>query len=121
MKNLPLILSSCIVIPVALVYGLRPDLLFEVTLDTTDELNVYSAIMGLYLAFASFWIVGILQPVYWKSAMISTICFMFGLALGRLISLFSDGLPSTIFILGTIGEIILGVFGCYILRREKES
>jgi hypothetical protein len=45
---------------------------------------------------------------------------MLGLGFGRIISMLFDGFPSSVFIIGTIGEMILGFYGCYILQREKE-
>jgi uncharacterized membrane protein len=120
MKNLHLFISVLIVIPAALVYGFQPNLLFDVNLDTIDEANILKAIMGLYLAFATLWIVGILNPSLWKVATVSNIIFMLGLGFGRIISMLFDGFPSSVFIIGTIGEMILGFYGCYILQREKE-
>jgi hypothetical protein len=72
--------------------------------------------MGLYLAFALFWLVGMLRPNLWKAATLSQILFMGGLAFGRMLSLLFDGVPSTLFALGTIGELILALFGYYQIR-----
>ena len=121
MKNSHLIVSVIIVIPVAFVYGFKPDLLFDIAINTIDEDNVFKAIMGLYLAFATFWLLGILRPTYWKAATLSNIFFMFGLAIGRIISIFFDGLPSSVFVLGTIGELFLGFYGWYVLQTKKST
>jgi hypothetical protein len=75
--------------------------------------------MGLYLAFASLWILGIFKNDYWKTATITNILFMLGLGFGRIISIIFDGIPSTIFILGTIGELVLGFYGWYQLKIFK--
>ena len=85
-KNLHLLLSASIVIPIAFIYGFFPNYLFEIQVKSIDEANVFKAIMGLYLAFASFWIIGIFKPNYWKAATISNVLFMIGLAFGRTIS-----------------------------------
>lgn len=119
MKNLHLIISIIIVIPVAIFYGSKPDYLFEVSLISTDELNIFKAIMGLYLGFATLWIYGILKPDFWKTATISNMIFMLGLAFGRICSITVDGIPTTIFVLGTIGELILGMFAWYQLKKQK--
>jgi Domain of unknown function (DUF4345) len=78
-KNSHLLLSSVIVIAAAFLYGLSPSTilpqLFDFEVTTTDLSNVFRAIMGLYLTFASFWIVGILKPNYWKAATVSQILF----------------------------------------------
>ena len=119
MKNLHLIISIIIVIPVAIFYGVKPDYLFEVSLNSTDELNIFKAIMGLYLGFATLWIYGILKPDFWKTATISNMIFILGLAFGRICSITVDGIPTTIFLLGTIGELILGMFAWYQLKKQK--
>ena len=120
-KNLHLIISIFIVIPVALVYGFQPDLLFDVTIKSIDEANIFKAIMGLYLTFSILWILGIFNPNYWYAATIANIIFMLGLAFGRVISLMIDGLPSLIFSMGTIGELILAIFGIYQLISHQKS
>ena len=123
-KNIHLLLSSVIVIAAALVYGLSPNTvlpkLFDFQVSTTDLTNVFRAVMGLYLSFASFWIVGILQSKYWKAATISQVLFMLGLAFGRIISVLLDGMPSAIFSFGILGELILGVFGWYQCQKHKD-
>ena len=119
MKNLHLIISIIIVIPVAIFYGSKPDNFFEVSLNSTDELNIFKAIMGLYLGFATLWIYGIIKPDFWKAATISNMIFMLGLAFGRICSIPVDGIPTTIFLLGTIGELILGMFAWYQLKKQK--
>jgi hypothetical protein len=76
--------------------------------------------MGLYLAFASFWLLGIINSKYWQAAIVSNIFFMFGLAFGRIISVISDGSPSTIFVLGTFGELALGFYAMYVLKKSNK-
>lgn len=120
-QNLHLILSVAIVIPVALVYGLFPNVILPKLLDfkveTTDLTNIFRAIMGLYLAMVSFWILGIIKLKFWFTATVSNILFMGGLAFGRIISLVNDGMPSMIFVIGTFGELVLGFYGWYQLKK----
>lgn len=118
-KNLNLIISTSIVISAAFVYGFMPNLVLEVDINTIDEHNILKAIMGLYLAFASLWILGIVNSNYWKTATISNMLFMFGLGFGRIISMLFDGIPSTIFVLGTFGELVLGFYAYYIMNNSK--
>lgn len=119
MKNLHLIISVLIVIPVGCIYGFCPDLLFDVTQNSMDEANIFKAIMGLYLSFAVLWSLGILNPSLWKVATVSNIIFMLGLAFGRIISLFCDGFPSGVFVIGTLGELVLGFYALYQLQKHR--
>jgi hypothetical protein len=119
LKNLHLILSIIIIIPVGILYGFQPELLFEVNVNAADEPTIFKAIMGLYLGFASFWILGVFEPKFWQAATISNMIFMLGLGFGRIISMIFDEMPSSIFILGTIGELILGFYAFYILYKRK--
>ena len=116
-KNLHLIISSIIVFPGAIFYGFLSVLLFDAPINTMDQATIFKAIMGLYLGFGFLWILGILKENYWKTATISNIIFMLGLGFGRIISLLTDGIPSTIFVLGLFGELILGFYGFYQLNK----
>lgn len=117
--NLHLFISIPVVTTAALVYGFQPDLLFEVSVQTTDESNIYIAIMGLYLCFAAFWVIGLKQTSYWKAATISNMLFMLGLASGRLISFVIDGMPSAVLLLGTLGELIIAVYAYRQLKKAN--
>ncbi|WP_088341912.1 DUF4345 domain-containing protein [Robiginitalea sediminis] len=122
MKNLHLVLSSVIVIPAALLYGVAPadalPLLFDFQVDSTDLNNVFRAIMGLYLGSAALWILGIFKSGYWKAATLLNIVFMLGLAAGRLLSIALDGIPSPAYAFGWVGELVLGGFALYQLRKH---
>jgi hypothetical protein len=118
-KNVHLLISILIVIPVALVYGFQPQLLFDVTINSIDEANIFKAIMGFYLAFSSLWILGIFKQKYWYVATTSNMFFLLGLALGRIISLLIDGIPSLLFVMGTVGEVVLGFYAFYQLKNQK--
>lgn len=117
--NLHLYISIPIVAVAALVYGFRLDILFKLSTQTTDESNIYKAIMGLYLCFATFWYIGLKQTSYWKAATISNMLFMLGLGLGRLISFVTDGMPSVVLLLGTIGELTLAIYAYSQLKKAN--
>lgn len=117
LKNLHLIISSIIVFPGAIIYGFQSNLLFNAPINTMDQATIFKAIMGLYLAFASLWILGIFKKEFYITATITNILFMLGLGFGRIISIVFDGIPSTIFILGTFGELVLGFYGWYQLKK----
>lgn len=118
-KNLHLIISTAIVVSAAFVYGFKPNLFLNVDINTTDEHNILKATMGLYLAFALLWIIAIVNETLWKTATICNMLFMFGLGFGRIISVILDGFPSNIFVIGTIGELVLGFYALYQFKFYK--
>lgn len=121
LKNLHLIISSLIVFPGAIIYGFQSNLLFNAPITSLDQATIFKAIMGLYLGFGSLWILGIFKENYWKTAIISNMIFMLGLGFGRIISLITDGVPSTIFVIGTLGEFVLGFYSFMQLQSTKET
>ena len=116
-----LVISVFIVIPVAVIYGFKPELSFDMFLETIDERNFYKAIMGLYLGFSALWILGVFKANYLKTAIITNIIFMFGLACGRVLSILIDGIPTYGYIYGTIGELFLGIYGVWVLNNIRAS
>lgn len=116
-NKIHLIISVFIVIPVAFVYGFKPELSFDMWLETIDEHNFYKAIMGLYLGFSVLWILGVFKPNYLKMAIITNMIFMLGLGFGRVLSILLDGIPTSGYIFGTIAELFLGVYGLWVLKR----
>ncbi len=117
--NLDLAISSTIVFPCAIIYGFQSNLLFNAPVNTIDHATILKAIMGLYLGFGILWIIGIFNKYYWKTATISNMIFMIGLGLGRIISLITDGIPSVIFVVGTVGELVLGLYALYIFNKTN--
>jgi thiol:disulfide interchange protein len=93
--------------------------MFQFNFAKTDLANIFRAIMGVYLAAAMFWIVGIKKSDFWIPATLSNILFMLGLAFGRIISILFDGPGSHVFILALIAEIILAIWGIVNLRNYK--
>lgn len=116
-----LVLSTLIVVPISIVYGFFPDVELELLPKTIDEYNFYKAVMGLYLAFNAIWVLGIFKTYYLKVALISNITFMLGLGFGRLLSVGVDGIPTSGFILGTIGELFLGFYGLWVLKTSASQ
>lgn len=113
-----LIISVCIVIPVAFVYGFNPSSQFDIHLNTTDEHNFFKAIMGLYLGFSILWLLGIFKTNYLKLALVTNSIFMLGLGLGRLLSLFIDGTPTFGYQFGTFAELFLGFYGLWVINSK---
>ena len=118
-NKIHLIISVCIVVPTAIVYGFKPELSFNMFLETVDEHNFYKAVMGLYLGFSTLWVLGLFKTNYFKIAIVTNIVFMFGLGLGRLLSMFTDGTPTFGYQFGVLAELFLGVYGLWVLWRER--
>ncbi|TXE19151.1 DUF4345 domain-containing protein [Psychroserpens burtonensis] len=120
-NKIHLIISVCIVIPMAFVYGFKPDLSFDMFLETVDEHNFYKAVMGLYLGFSTLWIMGVLKSNYLKTALITNIIFMLGLGCGRVLSILIDGIPTFGYVFGTIAELFLGFYGLWVLKQFNKN
>lgn len=110
---------------VGLNYGLCPNyvlpLLFDFKVESIDLSHVFRAMMGLYLGFATYWIIGVFKIEYWRSATLSNIIFMGGLAFGRMVSILIDGIPSVVFLIGTIVEILFMLWGMNNLKIESKT
>lgn len=118
-KNLHLIISLLIVMPTAIIYG-SPSIISErldIQVNTIDLSNMLKAIMCLYLGISIVWIFGIIKSKYWKRATELNILFMLTLALGRALSMFTDGLPTDGYIFGIIAEFALGFYSIYQLNK----
>lgn len=119
-KHLHLGLSAIVVILAAVVYGVSPSNIlpwfFDFSTDNLELKNILRAIMGLYLGFALYWIIGIKKAKYWRSATLSNIIFMGGLAFGRAISTMLDGI-SPQFTIGMVLELIMMIWGLYNYKR----
>ena len=122
-KNLHLLTSICIIVPIAIVYGLMPNgilkEIFTFQSWTPDLSNIFRALMGLYISMSIFWIIGIIRPRFWVAATLSNVLFMTGLAIGRIVSIVLDGTPSNIFLIGLILEIILAAWGVINLKKYR--
>jgi hypothetical protein len=98
-----------------LAYRLYPEAtllkLFDIKVENINLLNIFRGLMGLYLASAAVWIIGVLNPRFWKIATAANIVFMGGLASGRLLSLVLDGMPSVYFFYGLMIELALAIWG----------
>ena len=122
-KNLHLLISTIAITIIALTYGLLPvttlPLIFDFKVESTDLKEMFRATMGLYIGMAGLWLTGIVRPFFWKAATISNVFFMTGLAVGRLISLFMDGIPSKAFLVGLAIEATLALWGLRNLTKYQ--
>ena len=122
-NNLHLGISAFVVIVAGLVYGFNPDNVLFPTLGfqiaDLELRNIFKAIMGLYLAMGVFWIVGIANPEYWKTATLTNVLFMGGLAFGRGVSLIVDGI-SVPWVVGAALELLMMAWGIRNLRKAGD-
>ncbi|MRG43934.1 DUF4345 domain-containing protein [Chitinophaga sp. SYP-B3965] len=120
-KNLHLTVSILVIVPIALAYGLCPQMmlpwLFDFRADNINLANIFRAMMGLYLGMSVIWMMGIIKSKLWVTATIANITFMGGLALGRLVSLALDGVPGIYFLIGCILESVLAIWGLKNLKK----
>jgi hypothetical protein len=109
-------------VPIALGYGANPsaslDMLFGITVDTTNLAHIMRAVMGLYLGMVVLWIWGAFNKQMTAPALVSCAVFMLGLAAGRILSIIVDGLPHWLLIVYAVLEIVLGLIAVILYRRS---
>jgi len=116
-------ISAIGLIPVALSYGVVPELsmnwLFGITVEVPNEAHIFRGVMGLYLALVMLWILGATNERYERAAILSEVFFMSGLAVGRLLSVLVDGWPHWLLASYIVVEAILAVVGILLLKQGK--
>jgi len=120
-------LAFCAVglVPIALGYGASPaitlDMLFGITVDTTNLTHIMRAVMGLYLGMVVIWVWGALEANMTGPALVSCAVFMLGLAGGRVLSLILDGMPHWLLVVYAVLEIVLGASAIVLLRQAAAA
>lgn len=117
--NYHLIVSILALIPTGIIYGTKSLVTqaFDIQVNSIDLSNMLRAIMCLYLAICFVLFLGIWKPKYWKVATQLNIVFMLSLAVGRVVSIILDGLPTQALIIAMLVEFALGVLSIYQLKR----
>ena len=109
-------------VPIALGYGAKPssslDLLFGITVDTTNLAHIMRAVMGLYLGMVLIWVWGAFNKQMTNAALVSCAVFMLGLAAGRILSFVLDGMPHWLLVVYAVLEIVLGL-GAIVIYRGR--
>ncbi len=120
-KRLHLIISIAIVVPTGIIYGATTyvPMFLNIKVDTIDLANMLKANMFLYFGISAVWILGIWKSNYWKTATQLNILFMLSLAIGRILSMMTDGLPTSGYIFGLMAELTVGLYSISQLRRYK--
>ena len=99
MMKLFLLVAGVFLIPVALSYGVDPastlPMTMNVTVESTDQTHIFRALACLYLGMVAFCLIAaFVQPSWQHVAVIWAVFFAYSLAIGRVISLILDGIPS---------------------------
>ncbi len=121
MTRFYLLFSAAGLFVIALSYGIAPaeilPVALNVTVEGTDLTHIFRAIMGLYLGMIVLWVLGAFWANLTWVAVIAEVAFMFGLALGRVISIVIDGMPSMLLVVYAVLEIAMGLWGVLALKK----
>ena len=109
--------------PVAMSYGIVPQkslgYLFDVSVENVNSIHIFRALMGLYLGFALFWILGAFNVHLRQAALYSLVVFMFGVAAGRSLSVVVDGMPHWLLFAYIPIELVFGGIGVLLLKKPE--
>ena len=110
-------------IPVAMSYGIVPQkslgYLFDVSVENVNSIHIFRALMGLYLGFALFWILGAFNVQLRQAALYSLVVFMFGVAAGRGLSVVVDGMPHWLLFAYIPVELVFAGIGVLLLKKPE--
>ena len=124
-NRLLLMLAALGLVPIALSYGVVPSTsvtyLLGFPVEGTNQSHVFRAIMGLYLANATFWLIAAMTPVLQRAALWVLFLFMAGLAAGRILSILLDGMPGTVLVFYLGAELIFAVLAAVNLRKFEAT
>ena len=126
MMKLLLLVAGVFLIPVALSYGVEPaatlpKLGMNITVEGTDPTHIFRALGCLYLGMVTFCIIAAFTPEWQHVAVIWAVFFAYSLALGRILSLIADGMPSPILLFYLAVELAVGTWGLLVLARERRK
>lgn len=92
--------------------------LYGIELESVNEANmVRSAYGGLFLGFALLFLAGARRERFGTPALVALLTFMAGFALGRVVSIFADGVPSPLVFSLIAFEIVYAALAAYLLSR----
>ena len=124
-QSIFLLLAAAGLTPIALSYGFSPvdslSFLFGIDASSVNVSHIFRAVMGLYLALAMFWVMGAMSTKYRLPALYSLVIFMWGLAMGRLLSLLVDGMPHWLLVVYLFLEFSFGLVGLKMIRKEEQT
>ena len=119
-ESLFLIFISLGVFPASLGYGINPQeilpILYGIEVTNNNLSNIFRAVMGLYIGCVLLWISGAFNKSLTTPALWCMFVFMFGIGLGRALSLILDGMPDMIFVFFMIFEFMAAAITFYFLK-----
>lgn len=120
-----LLLCAVLLLPIALSYGIAPAEVLPKVLDITvqgnDQVQIFRALMCLYLAASGFWAVAAFKPDWQQAAVVWAVLFSLSLAIGRVISLVVDGPASRLLDVYLGLEIFGGALGLAVLAYGRKQ
>ena len=123
LKRAYLIISCVAVAIIALLYGISPTWYASKFLGITslnpNVAHILRAVTGLYLALAAFWLYSAFNDKYRNTAVLTTILFAGGLAVGRCVSLIVDGQPAPVLLVYGAMEIAVVIAGYLVFRLPE--
>src|SRR5262245_58680166 len=125
MMRIYLLAAGVFLIPVALTYGVDPAAMLpkfmNVTVEGTDETHIFRALACLYFGMVTFCIIAAFKPEWQRVAVIWAVFFALSLAIGRIISIFVDGMPSGMLLFLLAFVLVVGSEGLLLLNREGRA
>jgi hypothetical protein len=125
MMKLFLLVAGVFLIPVALSYGVVPAAtlpkFMNVTVEGTDQTHIFRALGCLYLGMSTFCIIAAFTPEWRRVAVIWAVFFAYSLAIGRIISLIVDGMPSPMLLFYLAVELVVGTWGLFVLSQRQHA
>jgi hypothetical protein len=93
----------------------------NMTVEGTDLTHIFRALGCLYLGMVTFCIIAAFTPEWRHVAVIWAVFFAYSLAIGRIISMVVDGMPSGMLLFFLMVELIVGTVGLLLLARERRK
>lgn len=127
MKNAKLLLwiGAIGLFPIALSYGLAPELsipmLFDIEVTSPGLVHIFRAVMGLYFGMIFLWVWGATNEKMTIPAVYALMFFMFGLAGGRVLSLVLEGMVNWLLEVYMLLEFGLGFAALAILKKINQK
>jgi len=126
MKKIFLLVAGVFLIPVALSYGVDPaatlPMSMNVRVEGIDQTHIFRALACLYLGMVAFCLTAaFVRPSWQHVAVIWAVFFAYSLAIGRIISLIVDGMPSPMLLFYLAVELVVGTWGLFVLARERNT